>query len=149
MKTTQDSSIIDSNHHERTVILVCLLTLQGSPSSTVSFLLNPRQLSLLTYDKDKVQTAQKLFVVVRWKCRGDALVWNWFLFLGFLWWLSAHHHSFQSMRNNQSAVCISFLPEQYLEGNAHRRLQNETKNGNSMLQVIYRLLLSKFNYKPL
>lgn len=94
---------------EWTVILVCLLALQRSPSSTISFLLNTRQLSSLTYDNDKAQTAQKLFAVVRWKCRDDALVWNWFLFLGFLWWLSAHHHSFQSMRNNQSAVCISFL----------------------------------------
>lgn len=38
-----------------TVILVYLLTLKRSLSSTISFLLNTRQLSLLTYNEDKAQ----------------------------------------------------------------------------------------------
>jgi len=145
--------------HERTVILVCLLTLQRSRSLTISFLLNTRQLSLLTYDEDKAVflidlwwgqgTAQKLFAVVRWKCRGHSLVWNWFLFWGFLWWLSAHHFSFQSTRTNQSAVYFSILLNSTWKSTLTAGYRMKQKNGNGMLQVIYRLLLSKFNHGPL
>lgn len=57
---------------------------------------------------------------------------------------------FISEYEDQSVSCVlCLLAEQYLEVNTHCRLQNETKNGNGMLQVIYRLLLSKFNHRPL
>lgn len=108
MKTTQGSTIIDSNHP-------CTDGHFGVPPHSAEIPEFRNQLSfkckaVVLVDLWRVQgTTQKLFGIVRWKHRGDALVWNWLLFWGFLWWLSAHHFSFQSTRTNQSAVCFSFL----------------------------------------
>lgn len=93
--------------HEGTITLVCLHTLQRSMCSTISFPLNTWQFSSLTCDEDKAQ--YKGYLSGRWIDRWDALVWNCFLFWGFLWRLSAHHFSFQNTRTNQSSVCFSFL----------------------------------------
>lgn len=134
--------------HEWTVILVCLHTAEINVFNNQR---SPKHMAVFLIDLGRGQgTAQRPFAVVSQvsrygRCTGLKLVY----FLGFP--LTTFCSSFFiSEYKDQSVICVLFLfAEQYLEVNTHCRLQSETKNGNSMLQVIYRLLLSKFNHRPL